>query len=285
MIDDALMQRLEAIDGLAVRPREPMQRHTVFRVGGPAELWLVAESEEAASEAVKACKAAQQSVKYWSSPARIVRDGGLPGVWLKLGGLACGLSEPEPGIVRVGASYPAAALGAWAMRHKRDGLQGVIGRAGTVAEAWLDGALEGVVRQVRALRSTRLATCAPDKLPKSALPVWFELETADAEPRKLAKEAASRLKKRREIGEGLPGRVFADPGRTRAAEAVSDAGLCGVRLRQARIGAIESNNIINLGGATARDLTLLMQLVRDRVKLVSGLEIKPLASPLGKLTE
>jgi len=285
MIDDALMQRLEPIDGLAVRPREPMQRHTVFRVGGPAELWLLAETEAAAVAAIKACKEAGQSVKYWTSTERIVRDGGLPGVWLTLGGFAGGAAEVEPGVVRAGARYPAAALGAWALANKRAGFDSVIGRAGTVGEAWAGGALRDRVRQVRALRRTRIVTCAPEKLPKSAQPVWFELEAPDGEPRKLAREAASRLKRRREGGEGLPGRVFADLGRTRASEAVSDAGLCGVRLRQARIGLIEPNNIINLGGATARDLTLLMQLVRDRVKLVSGLEIKPLSPPLGRLTE
>ena len=128
-------------------------------------------------------------------------------------------------------------------------------------------------------------TSAPEKLSKSALPIWFELKTSAGEPARMAREAASRMKRRRESGDGLPGRIFADVGRGSAAEAVSDAGLCGVRLRHARIGTFEPNNIINLGGATARDLSLLMQLVKDRVKLVSGVELKPLSSPLGRLTE
>jgi len=289
MIDDGLMQTLELISGLAVRPREPMHRHTVFRVGGPAELWLVAENEEAAVAAIKACKGADQKVKFWASPGRIVRDGGLPGIWLSLGDIACGLEvltgdEGEVS-VRVGALYPAAAVGAWAIANKRAGLESLFGRAGTIGEAWSEGALGDRVREVRALRAAKVSTCAPEKLPKSALPVWFELITTEGDPRKLAREADSRRKRRRRIGDGLPGRVFADPNRAGAAEAVSVAGLCGVRLRQARIGLIEPNNIINLGGATARDLTLLMKLVQDRVKLMSGVELKPLAKPVGRLTD
>lgn len=284
MIDDALLQALEAIEQLQVRPGEPMSRHTVFRVGGPAELWLVAETERAAVAALKACKEAGEKVNFWSTPGAIVRDGGLRGVWMTLGAEACGLTA-EGDCVRVGARYPAAALGAWAVGASRAGLEATFGRSGTVEEAWRAGDLGDCVRQVRALRGSSVASLAPDKVSERALPIWLELVCPEGDPRKLRREASSRVVARRRAGAGLPGRIFADPKRSSAAQVVSEAGLCGVRLRQARIGAREPNNIINLGGATARDVTLLVQLVRDRVKLVSGVEIKPLDRPMGRLTE
>jgi UDP-N-acetylmuramate--alanine ligase len=150
-----------------------------------------------------------------------------------------------------------------------------------VAEAWRDGALTDCVRRVRVLRGARLSTQAPDKVSATAMPIWLELELGEAKPEALRREEVRRIRARQRAGEGLPGRIFADLKRLPAGEIVSDAGLCGVRLRQARIGHKEPNNIINLGGATARDLSLLVQLVRDRVKRVSGVEIKTLHNPIG----
>ncbi len=284
MIDDGLIQALEGIPALHVRPGEPMSRHTTFRVGGPAELWLLAESEEAAVAALRACKEAGEKVKYWTSEGAIVRDGGLPGIWMTLGAVASGLTALDDG-VRVGARYPAAALGTWAIAGARAGLEATFGRAGTVADAWRAGELGSCVRRIRALRGVGAATLAPGDVSGRALPIWLELSCPPGDPRALRREARARVIARRGVGPGLPGRIFADPPRGTAAGAIAGAGLCGVRLRHARIGRIEPNNIINLGGATARDLGLLMQLVRDRVKQVSGVEIKPLGRAIGRLTE
>jgi len=57
-----------------------------------------------------------------------------------------------------------------------------------------------------------------------------------------------------------------------------------VRLRGARIGTVEPNSIINLGGGTARDILLLMKMVEDRVQIQSGSCLKPTLCPQGRNT-
>ena len=69
---------------------------------------------------------------------------------------------------------------------------------------------------------------------------------------------------------GRPGRIMSDPDEESAALLIEDTGLSGVRLRGARIGTRERNSLINLGGASAEDIWLVFQMIRDRVKLQTG---------------
>jgi UDP-N-acetylmuramate dehydrogenase len=80
----------------------------------------------------------------------------------------------------------------------------------------------------------------------------------------------------------MPGRVLEDPKNDDAAMLIREAGLCGVRLRGARIGQIESNAVVNLGGSSAKDLWLLLQMIRDRVKLHSGVQLQPALRRIGE---
>ena len=47
---------------MEIRTNEPMARHTSFRVGGPADRFMIPESEDELREAVLDCKKSGKSV-------------------------------------------------------------------------------------------------------------------------------------------------------------------------------------------------------------------------------
>jgi UDP-N-acetylmuramate dehydrogenase len=79
--------------------------------------------------------------------------------------------------------------------------------------------------------------------------------------------------------------VVEDPANDNASLLIREAGLCGVRLRGARIGLLESNTMVNMGGSSAKDLWLLLQMIRDRVKLHSGVQLQPALRRMGQGSE
>jgi UDP-N-acetylmuramate dehydrogenase len=279
MISTALMQALAPISGLICRRGESMAKHTTLRVGGAAELWMVAETQEALEAAALAFKEEGTKLHFFEDSHVLVRDGGLPGAWLRLGAVGMGVLSVENGI-DVGAAYPAAALDAWMLAQGRARIPFLAGRAGSLADAYKAGLLQGWIRSCTVLRGTRLAQLAPENHADKQLLVRLTLH-AKAEPLE-EPEGQLRLLPRQIRAMGLPGRIVDDPLDEDAALLIREAGLCGVRLRGARIGRYESNAMVNLGESSAKDIWLLLQMIRDRVKLHSGIQLQPSLRRIGQ---
>ncbi|MCK6521025.1 FAD-binding protein [Myxococcota bacterium] len=270
----AVAERLRSVPGLMAREDEPMSRHTAWRVGGPAALWVVVETEEALLEAVGIIREANERVVPVDGQHLWVGDGGVDGVWLRLG--ACAEGVQRDGLrLDVGAQTPVAALASYARREGLIGLEGTINTSGTVAELLRREEPPPTLVGVRVLRGGRLAEVTPDKLKEDHVIVRarFVLDPAQA-------LKGGRNPKR---GPGLPGRLFLDPKKNHsAAEMMSELGLRGVRLRGARLGGFEPNTLINLGGAKENDLKVLIGMVKDRAKSHLGVDLNPELKPLGR---
>jgi UDP-N-acetylmuramate dehydrogenase len=80
------------------------------------------------------------------------------------------------------------------------------------------------------------------------------------------------------------GSVFQNPPGDFAGRLIEAAGLKGFIIGQAQISALHANWIVNLGGATARDVVSLMELARSRVRDQSGIELRPEVRRVGIFT-
>ena len=148
MISEALVESLHDVAGLELRADEPAARHCLLRVGGPIELWLVAETEAAVETACGLCKEAGHRVRPVASEHFLVRDGGVDGVWMKLGAVGQGIVERDS-LLDVGADHPVAALAARAETLGGAGYQHLARRSGTVGEAFIAGLLDQRVEDLR----------------------------------------------------------------------------------------------------------------------------------------
>ena len=270
----ALAERLRSVPGLMVREDEPMSRHCTWRVGGPAALWVVVETEEALLEAVGLIREANERVVPVDGQHLWIADGGADGVWLRLGACAEGISRDGLRL-DVGAQTPVAALASYAKREGLIGLELYNHVSGTIAELLRRDEPPPTLVGVRVLRGGRLTEVVPGKLKDDHVIVRARLELDPAQALK-----GGRAPKR---GPGLPGRLFLDPKKNHnAAEMMSELGLRGVRLRSARLGGYEPNTLINLGGAKENDLKVLIGMVKDRAKSHLGVDLNPELKPLGR---
>jgi len=70
------------------------------------------------------------------------------------------------------------------------------------------------------------------------------------------------------------GSTFANPEDQKAWELIDKAGCRGMSYGGAQMSEMHCNFMINAGGATAHDLETLGEMVRDRVKTTSGVDLR-----------
>ncbi len=274
MIEDAFVAALEEVPDLVVRAGEPAARHTTLRLGGPIDLWLLAETEAAAGEAARLASAADVPLRPWSAAPDWVLDGGLGGAWMALGGAARGMTR-DGLMVDVGTEVGASVFACWAEAEGLAGVEALAGRAGTVASAWRAGHVAPVA--VRALRGSVFSWAKQASANRVATSLRLALR-----PMVGLGDYAEARQARRGEAEGLPGRLMKDSEHVTAARAIAEAGLCGVRLRQLRVGEREPNALVHLGGGSSADHRLLVKMIKDRVKTVSGVELEVERRPVGR---
>ncbi len=120
-----------------VYPAEPMARHTMYRIGGPARFYVQTASVGALVRLVEVC---ERTGVPWVVVGRgsnlLVADEGFPGVVVTLGRdfRTCRFDE-EAGRFCVGAGVPLSSVVQEAFRRSLAGLEFAVGTPGTVGGA------------------------------------------------------------------------------------------------------------------------------------------------------
>ena len=143
---------------MELREREPMERHTSFRIGGPARLMALPRSEEEAAGVVQAARAHGIEPFFMGNGSNLlVSDAGYEGVILKtFDGMDCLSAEED--VIRAGSGVLLSRLAHFALEHGLTGLEFAHGIPGTVGGALLmnAGAYGGEMCQVA--QETRVLT-------------------------------------------------------------------------------------------------------------------------------
>src|SRR5207248_9705561 len=273
-------------------PNQALKDLTWFRVGGPAQILFMPEDE-----ADLACLLARLSADVPVAVVGlgsnlIVRDGGVPGIVVRLGrGFAGVTIEGER--VRAGAAVPdvrvaqaAQEAGVGGLAFFR-GIPGAVGGAlrmngGAYGHETKDVLVEarGVDRQGRIhvfgnsdMRfAYRHCGIAEDVIFTQALFAGTagDPETIKAEMRAIteARESTQPVKSR------TGGSTFKNPPGQKAWQLIDQAGCRGLTLGDAQVSEMHCNFLINLGNASAADIENLGELVRRKVKESSGVELE-----------
>jgi len=264
---------------------------TWFRVGGPAQVFFMPEDENDLAHFLRNLPADVPVYVIGAASNLIVRDGGVPGVVIRLGrGFSSVAAEPDHR-VRAGTAM----LDVMVARAARDaaiaglafysGIPGTIGGAlrmngGAYGGETKDVLIEarGLDRQGNALTfsnvdmgfSYRHCGVADDVIFTQAL---FQGRAGNVD--EIAAEMAE-IKKKREASQPrnrTGGSTFKNPPGMSAWKVVDEAGCRGLRVGQAQVSELHSNFLISLDGATATDIETLGEAVRARVKEHSGVDL------------
>ncbi len=285
-----LIDRLPATRGRLIADA-PLAPYTWFRVGGPAEvLFKPADLDDLATFlATKPMEVPVTVVGLGSN--LLIRDGGVPGVVIRLGREFAAISR-DGSWLGVGAAALDATVAATACDEGIGGLEFLSGVPGTIGGALrmnagaYGGEMKDVTRQARAVdpRGGLHVLTAEDlgfgyrrcAIPEDWIFIDALIEGRPEDPRLIAERMAA-IRHRREESQPLRtrtgGSTFANPPERKAWQLIDQAGCRGLQLGGARMSDKHCNFLINTGSATAADLEDLGEEVRKRVRDTSGIEL------------
>ena len=292
-----------------LRPGVPLQEFTTWRVGGPAE-WF-AEPADGAQLAALARWARERELPLrviGAGSNLLIADRGLPGLTLCIRRLQGSRVDGESGVVETEAGEPIPTLARKVARAGLHGLEWAVGIPGTVGGAavmnagaqggctaeWLDSVLvldpSGSGESLR-LRATDLdfdyRHSRLQQEPLLVLSARFLLEPGH-DPAAVTARTSANLHSRtstQPYQQPSCGSVFRNPEPEKAGRLVESLGLKGTRIGGAEVSPLHANFIVNTGGATAADIDALINLVQQRVRESTGIDLHPEVKRLGFLPD
>jgi UDP-N-acetylmuramate dehydrogenase len=265
---------------------------TWFRVGGPAQILFMPEDEQDLAYALGNLPVDIVVTVIGLGSNLIVRDGGVPGVVIRLG-RGFGNVAVEDTRIRAGAAVPdvkvaraaqeAGIAGLSFMRGIPGGVGGALRMNGgaygrETKDALIEARAVDRAGRIHVLRNAdmgytyRHCGVSTDYIFTEAL---YQGERGDpaviaAEMDKIteSREATQPIKSR------TGGSTFKNPQGRKAWQLIDAAGCRGLKVGGAQVSELHCNFLINRGGATAADIEALGENVRRRVKETSGVALE-----------
>ena len=266
---------------------------TWFRVGGPAQVLFTPADEDDLAYFLKNLPAEIPVIVVGLGSNLIVRDGGVPGVVIRLGRGFSEIKVEDGHKLRVGAAVPdvkaaraAADAGIDGLAFYR-GIPGGIGGALRMNAGAHGGETKDCLIEARAVDragnirlfsngdfgfSYRHSGAPADVVFTSALyqgrPGDSATILAEMDRITEAREASQPIR------EKTGGSTFKNPPGHKAWQLIDAAGCRGLQVGAAQVSEMHCNFLINTGSATAGDIEGLGEEVRRRVKAQSGVELE-----------
>lgn len=290
-IEARLMDRLPQVRG-RLTENAPLDRITWFRVGGPAEV-MFRPADPADLAGFLAARPADVPVTVLGVGSNVlIRDGGVPGVVVRLGK---GFAEValDGATVRAGAAALDANVALAAREAGVAGLEFLSGVPGTVGGALRMNAgaygkeMKDVVTAARAvdMKGTIHALDLAElgfgyrscMVPEGWIFIDADLQGRPGDKAEIAKRMAEIQDARastQPLRTRTGGSTFANPPGAKAWELIDRAGCRGLKMGGAMVSEMHTNFLINTGEATAADIEALGEEVRRRVKKTSGVTLE-----------
>lgn len=277
---------------------EPMSKHSTMGVGGPAEAYVVVNDEEELKSVISFADENGIDYHFWGAGSNVlVRDGGLRGIVIRLGigfeSIKIDRDSPEGVYVYVGSAVPTPRFVNWCSENGISGIEWLAGMPSTVGgnvamnAGMSETSMSDVVEEVTIVnRECKILSIRKKalrfeyrklKIPRTAVISRSLLKLKRDNPAGVVTRAQKFFEKRRGSqpqGVKSLGCIFKNSGKTSAGMLIDEAGLKGVRVGGARISDMHANFIFNENAATAKDVLVLMSLIRDRVKQYSGIVLE-----------
>lgn len=277
-----------------IRLGEPLGRHTTFRIGGPADFLIkVADRQELSAILTLANRESQPVNILGNGSNLLVSDQGVRGFVLILAGEFDRFAV-EGTTVRVGGGYNLPKLATQVLKMGLGGMEFACAIPGTVGAGLMinagahGGDLSQVVTEVTVVwgdgRTERLSAdqigfgyrrSALQGTSAVVVEVVMALRPGDSD----VVQAAMRhhLEHRRAtqpLNQPNAGSIFKNPPGDFAGRLIEGAGLKGTREGDAQVSEKHANFIVNLGGASAKDVLILMNRVRTAVQDRFGVRLE-----------
>lgn len=302
MIQQQFCQKLKKqLTAGTLLEREPMSKHTSFRIGGPADLFVQPANEEELWNALHLAR--QEKVPFFivgNGSNLLVSDEGFRGMILHTGGMLKDIFV-EGDVIYAQAGALLSTVAKTALEHGLAGMEFAAGIPGTLGGAVCmnAGAYGGEMKDI--LLDAEVLTQEGERLvlPVEELnlsyrhSVIFEknyvvlaahirLSRGDtAEIKNRMNELAGARRDKQPLEYPSAGSTFKRPEGYFAGKLIQDAGLKGYTVGGAQVSEKHSGFVINRGGATAEEVRFLIRQVQQKVRSQFGVELEPEVRMLG----
>ena len=298
-----IKQRFQEILGNdRVLEAEPMSKHTTFRIGGPADLFVAPENTDEIKKLIAICK--EEEVPYFilgNGSNLLVSDKGYRGVIIQLyrsfGQIT--LMENE-----IHAQAGALLSGIAAMAREASltgfefagGIPGTLGGAVVMNAGAYGGEMKDVLKEVTVLTPEgEVVTLQARELQMGyrtsiikesgyiVLEAVISLKKGDQdEIKSRMQELAGMRSSKQPLSYPSAGSTFKRPEGYFAGKLIMDSGLRGYQVGGAQVSEKHCGFVINTGNATAKDVTTLMADVQRIVMEKFGVKLEPEVKFLGE---
>ncbi|MBO5284213.1 MAG: UDP-N-acetylmuramate dehydrogenase [Lachnospiraceae bacterium] len=296
MISDAVIQTIAGfVPRENIRRREPMNRHTTFRIGGEADCFVEIESMEQLQKLQRYLRIVELPCLVMGNGSNLlISDRGYAGVVLQIGPRMQQIRlEGDRMIVQAGALMSQVAKAAYEQEltgfEFACGIPGTIGGGVVMNAGAYGGELSQVVSQVKVIdregnvleldnetMEFGYRTSAIKSHPFTVVEVTLQLAPGEREAiRSRMNELAAKRREKQPLEYPSAGSTFKRPEGYYAGELIMKSGLRGYQIGGARVSDKHCGFIINTGNATYEDVRDLIAYVQERVKACFGVDLEP----------
>jgi UDP-N-acetylmuramate dehydrogenase len=265
---------------------------TWFRVGGPAQALFTPADENDLSYFLAHLPGEIPVHVIGVGSNLIVRDGGLPGVAIRLSARGLGETSAKGDVVFAGAAALDKRVAETAAAASLGGLEFLFGIPGTIGGALrMNAGANGVETRDVLIEASGVGRDGV-KHTFSNADMKFVYRSSGVDPsiiftsarlrgqsaaadaiRARMQEVQNHRETAQPIREKTGGSTYQNPPGQSAWKLIDAAGCRGLRLGGAQVSELHCNFLINTGGATGHDIETLGETVRKRVKETSGIEL------------
>ena len=298
-----MLEKLQKLLGEAkVLVQEPMASHTTFRIGGPADYFVMPETVEELAAVLKLCKEEQMPYFILGNGSNLlVGDKGFRGVVIQLYKNFDGIQidgtkvTAKAGAMLIRVAKESGKAGLTGLEFA-SGIPGTIGGAMVMNAGAYGGEMKDVVTAVTVLtKEGDIKNLTGDEMNFRyrgsvvedegyiVLEAVMELKEGNLEEiQARIDELSIQRKTKQPIEYPSAGSTFKRPEGYFAGKLIQDAGLRGYRVGGAQVSEKHCGFVINAGGATAADVMQLMQDVSDKVNAQFGVTLEPEVKRVGE---
>ena len=281
---------------------ELLSRHTSFKIGGPAEVYVTPENSQQMAKVWRACQEAGYAVTILGDGCNVlVSDDGIKGVVFATGRM--NNIDVEGHNITAGSGTKLSRLAEAACKAGLKGLEFASGIPGTVGGAVFMNAgayehdIQEVCEYVEALHPDgKTVWYDKEALGFGYRASRFQNETAIITSAKFKLTPAnideirtemnnlnSKRRDKQPLNYPSAGSTFKRPAQKGwyASRMIDENGLKGLTVGGAQVSEKHAGFIINKGGATAADVIALMKAVQEKIHQATGIWLEPEVQMLG----
>ena len=281
---DPLVNMLPEVRGRYLR-NISLSRHTWFGVGGEAEIMYIPED---ADDLIHFLRHKPRNVPVCligGGSNLLVRDGGVPGVVIKLDHPSFKKVTIGDGVITCGAGFRNADLKKYLLKHQLGGLEflcsipGVIGGSVKTNAGCFGREVKDVMQsaqivngegKIKTVDATNLGLSYRNSLfPDDwiILSITFKTEASSAEEiNRILEQHKNYRKAHQPYNQKTAGSTFKNPEGLRAWELIKKSGCADLRVGGAKVSEKHCNFLINTGSATAKDIETLGEIIIQKAK-------------------